>query len=172
MQGVLLSSDPLFIESESYLVFWLRPWWNIWTSIYFWRLWCEYLLNKSLNLTQALNKDSVSNYANDVISCHNLVVLPSKKYWAKKASTSYSYVIMDAQGSDSSHCLALPFIENGNNLNLIALSNMASIFNISHTSKNPSMWLLGSSFGKPWNCTDYWTICTKKGLQLKIVCSY
>lgn len=140
----------------------------IWISIHSGRLCCGHLLNKSLNLFHVLNRDSVSTWVIEGISCLSLVVLLGGKYQVRNASTSYSHLVIEARGSTWSNWLARPFSEHGNNLNCMTSTETLFIFSISLSSKNPPMWLLVPSYGYPWICIYCWTICKKASFKSKL----
>ena len=103
-----------------------------------------------------------------MISSLSFVVLEGGKYLFKNISVKSSHVVIEFGGNELSQLFALSLKENGNNLNLMASSEIPLCLNVSQSSRNCTKCSFGSSEGKPENWSKFWMIWMKAGLISKL----
>ena len=84
-----------------------------------------------------------------VISFIILVVFADGKYLAKNAFANKSQMVIDTGGCEFNHAFSLSLSVKGNNLNLIASSDIPLYLNVSQISKKLAIWTFGSSLDNP-----------------------
>ena len=129
--------------------------------------WCGHLLNKSLNLSHASNKDSSYVCLKEVISFLILAFFVGGKYLVKNFSANPFHKFTELGSNELSYTLARSFSEYGNSLNRKASSVTPGILKLLATSKNCFKWRCGSSWGSPLNCPTVCSIWNIMGLNSK-----